>query len=229
MRPTLIIQIVALVAALAAFAVPGHAQETAAPATTTAAGTTTAQAPAAAPARTATAAAPTRTAPAAARTTATPAPRAADPEAQPIPEGSGGPVSVDAGLGGTAFRLLLGLLIVVGLIMGVWYVMKRIQRSRYPALEGTGSELIAVLATTPLGPNRALHIVRVGEQVVLVGATDHAVQTVAHLDADTAAAVVRNLPPAGGGIGAAARTRAVATSADATSWVDKLRAMTTRR
>lgn len=226
MRPTLIIQIIAVVAVLAALAAPGHAQVTAPAedAATTSATTTTPANPAPAGATTAVAAAKTTTA-----TKAAPAPGASGPESQPIPEGSSGPVSVDAGLGGTAFRLLLGLVIVVGLIMGVWYVMKRIQRSRYPALDETRPQLIGVLATTPLGPNRALHIVRVGDEVVLVGATDHAVQTVAHLDADTAAAVVRSLPPTDGGPGAAARTRAVETASGSESWVDRLRAMTTRQ
>lgn len=228
MRQTLIIQIIALVAVLAAYAGPGHAQMSA-PATGTTTGTTTATAPAE-PTTTGPATTGATTTPKATTAKAAPAPAASDPESQPIPEGSSGPVSVDAGLGGTALRLLLGLLVVVGLIMGVWYVMKRVQRSRYPALDDSGGgQLISVLATTPLGPNRALHIVRVGEEVVLVGATDHAVQTVAHLDADTAAAVVRTMPPADGGPGVAARARAVETSGGFASWVDKLRAMTTRQ
>lgn len=118
-------------------------------------------------------------------------PAADDPESQPIREGSGGPVSVSGGIGGTLVRLMIGLLLVVGLIFAVWWVMKRVQRSRYPAVEADATGLIGVMATTPLGPNRALHLVRVGDEVVLVGATEQSVQAVARLDAATASAITR--------------------------------------
>ena len=168
------------------------------------------------------------TAPAAAAT-AKASTTAPDPESLPIPEGSSSPVSVGGGdLGGTALRLLLGLLVVVALILGVWYLLKRIQRGRYPALGETGAGLISVLATTPLGPGRALHIVRVANQVVLVGATDHAVQAVANLDAETAAAIMRAVGPDDGGPGAVARARAMETTGAPASMIEKVRAMTVR-
>jgi flagellar biogenesis protein FliO len=158
----------------------------------------------------------------------------ADPnEKLPIPEGSSGPVSVSGDAGGTLIRLVLGLGIVVGLIGGVWYVMKRIQRSRYPAMDDRNpAGLIDVLATTSLGPNRALHLVKVGEELVLVGSTDHSVAPITRIGAEDAA----NLAGAGapepksfrGDPGAAARTRAKTAAADA-SVVDRLRAMTARR
>lgn len=164
-----------------------------------------------------------------------------DPESLPIPEGSSSPTSLSGGGGGTLLRLGLGLVVVVGLIAGVWFVMKRIQRSRYPALdERGGSSVIDVVATTSLGPNRTLHLVRIGEEIVLVGATDHSVNAVARIGADDAAGVTE-VAPAGPGFSrhaAAAsatmddRERAVATAsvppADATL-VERLRAMTTRR
>lgn len=150
-----------------------------------------------------------------------------DPENQPIPEGSGGPVSVSGGMGGTLMRLIFGLALVVGLIFAVWHVLRRVQRSRYPSVEPDVSGLIGVVATTPLGPNRALHLVRVGEEVVLVGATEQSVQAVARLDAATAAIIARAVPAPDEGPGAAARSRAVETSG-AESLLDRLRKMTTR-
>lgn len=127
--------------------------------------------------------APSTTAPATTTTTV-------DPESLPIPEGNGGPVSVGGGMAGSFMRLMFGLAIVVALIFGVWHLLKRVQRGRYPALAQSDDGLVGVLATTPLGPNRALHIVRIGTTVVLVGATDHAIQTVTTLDAATAAALI---------------------------------------
>jgi flagellar biogenesis protein FliO len=158
----------------------------------------------------------------------------ADPnEKLPIPEGSDNPVSMSGGAGGTLIRLVLGLGVVVGLIGGVWYVMKRIQRSRYPAMDDRNpAGLIDVLATTSLGPNRSLHLVKVGEEIVLVGSTDHQVAPITRIGAEDAAALAGAEAPQPksfrGDPGAAARTRAQQSAADQ-SVVDRLRAMTARR
>jgi flagellar protein FliO/FliZ len=158
----------------------------------------------------------------------------ADPnEKLPIPEGSDGPVSVSGDAGGTLLRLVLGLGVVVGLIAGVWFVMKRIQRSRYPAMDDRNpAGLIDVLATTSLGPNRSLHLVRVGEEIVLVGSTDQSVAPITRIGAEDAAALAGSGAPEPtsfrGDPGAAARTRAQKSAADQ-SVVDRLRAMTARR
>ena len=210
----------ALVALLAALAVaaPSALAQGAAPegASTTAARAATAPAGADAPAR--------------GRTTA-------DPESQLIPEGSSRPTSIDAGGAGTLLRLLIGLVIVVGLIAAVWYVMKRVQRSRFPALEERGSALVEIVTTTPLGPNRSLHLIRVGEELLLIGSADGGITPITTLDGEQAAALVDLAPPGprfgappggAGGPGADDRARAVAT-AGLGSLVERLRAMTTRR
>jgi len=188
-------------------------------------------APAAAQTTTAaTTAAATEKAPASKAATSVPA----DPDEKlPIPEGSDSPVSVSGGAGGTLIRLMLGLGIVVGLIAAVWYVMKRVQRSRYPAMDDRNpAGLIDVLATTSLGPNRSLHLVKVGEEIVLVGSTDHSVAPITRIGADDAAGLAGAGAPQPkafrGDPGSAARTRAETAAADA-SVVDRLRAMTARR
>jgi flagellar protein FliO/FliZ len=160
-----------------------------------------------------------------------------DPETLPIPEGSPAPTSLSGEGGGTLLRLGIGLIVVIGLIAAVWFVMKRIQRGRYPALEEGGPALIDVVTTTPLGPNRSLHLVRVGEELVLVGSTDHSVTGLARLGVEESAALV-DLAPAGprfgtgtgtpGGPGVDDRARAAATAGEATL-VERLRALTTRR
>ncbi|WP_217915202.1 flagellar biosynthetic protein FliO [Miltoncostaea marina] len=214
--------LVALLAALA-FAVPSALAQGSAPerASTTAARAATA--PAAGADAGARAPATTRT--------------AADPESQLIPEGSSRPTSIDAGGAGTLLRLLIGLVIVVGLITAVWYVMKRVQRSRFPALEERGSGLVEIVTTTPLGPNRSLHLIRVGDDLLLIGSADGGITPITTLDREQAAALVDLAPPAPrfgappggpGGPGADDRARAVAT-AGIGSLVERLRAMTTRR
>ena len=79
--------------------------------------------------------------------------------------------------------------------------------------------LIDILATTSLGPNRTLHLVKVGEEIVLVGSTDHSVAPITRIGAEDAAglagragAAQPQAPPAGDP-GAATRTRAQTTSA----------------
>jgi flagellar biosynthetic protein FliO len=171
--------------------------------------------------------------PAAAQTTTAPV----DPETLPIPEGSAAPTSLSGDGGGTMLRLGIGLIVVMGLIAAVWFVLKRVQRSRYPALEEKGPSLIDVVTTTSLGPNRSLHLVRVGEELVLIGSTDHGVTSLARLGADESAALVDMAAPdhrpgagpsAPWGGGTDARARAAATATDATL-VERLRALTTRR
>lgn len=103
---------------------------------------------------------------------------------QPIPTGDSAPTGVPAGVGGSVLRLAVGLVVVVGLIAALWWVMKRVQRSRYPGAEGRAGTAVEIVATTALGPNRALHLVRVGDQTILIGATEHAITTVARLSDD---------------------------------------------
>jgi flagellar protein FliO/FliZ len=165
----------------------------------------------------------------------------ADPEALPIPEGSSAPGGISGGAGDTLMRLGLGLVIVVGLIALVWYVLKRVQRSRYPSMERAGRSggLIDVVSTASIGPNRALHVVRVGEEVVLVGSTDHAITALTRLGSDDLAGLIdvppttstfgRNPPPpSAGGPGVDDRVRAVTTSGDG-ALLERLRSMTTRK
>jgi len=163
-----------------------------------------------------------------------------DPETLPIPEGSAAPTSLSGEGGGTMLRLGIGLIVVMGLIAAVWYVLKRIQRSRYPALDekggaGTGG-LIDVVTTTSLGPNRSLHLVRVGDELVLIGSTDHGVTSLAHLGVTESARVVDAAMP--GRSGATASTpsggrrmddHARSAAPPDGSLVERLRALTTRR
>ena len=146
--------------------------------------------------------------PAAAATTTAPA----DPESLPIPEGSSGPGELTGGAGDTLLRLGLGLVVVVG--------------------------LIDVVSSTSIGPNRTLHVVRVGEEIILVGSTDHTITALTRLgDEDlvdlvdvppTTGTFGRGGAPPAGGPGVDDRVRAVTTSREG-ALMDKLRSMTTRK
>src|SRR5204863_218995 len=69
-------------------------------------------------------------------------------------------------------KMVVGLAIVLGLIYGIYRMLKRF--SNRP---GTVRDVSAmkVVATTQLSPARALHLLRVGDELVLVGSAEHGV------------------------------------------------------
>jgi flagellar protein FliO/FliZ len=77
-----------------------------------------------------------------------------------------------AGGGGTLVRTIVGLAIVLAVIWGISWVLRQVKASREGSASGPGLD---TLATLPLGPNRALHLVRAGDEVHLVGAAEHGI------------------------------------------------------
>jgi flagellar protein FliO/FliZ len=63
-------------------------------------------------------------------------------------------------------RTIAGLAIVIGVIYGLYWILKQVKASREDKALGSG---LKTLATLPLGPNRAMHLIRAGDEVVLVG------------------------------------------------------------
>jgi len=76
------------------------------------------------------------------------------------------------GGGGSIVRTIVGLAIVIGVIYGVAWVLRQVKASRQPRATGTG---LAALASVPLGPNRSVHLVRAGRDLVLLGVAEHGV------------------------------------------------------
>jgi flagellar protein FliO/FliZ len=74
--------------------------------------------------------------------------------------------------GGSLVRTFVGLAIVLAVIYGVAWVLKQVKASKEDRQRGTSLESTAVV---PLGPNRALHLVRAGRELVLVGVAEHGV------------------------------------------------------
>jgi flagellar protein FliO/FliZ len=76
------------------------------------------------------------------------------------------------GGGGSLVRTIVGLAIVIGVIYGVAWVLRQVKASRQPRATGAG---LATLASVPLGPNRSVHLVRAGRDLVLLGVAEQGV------------------------------------------------------
>jgi flagellar protein FliO/FliZ len=75
-----------------------------------------------------------------------------------------------ASTGGSLVRTIVGLAVVLGVIYGLYWVLKQVKASKDSADAGESLETVASLN---LGPNRSLHLVRVGTEIVLLGAAEH--------------------------------------------------------
>jgi flagellar protein FliO/FliZ len=97
-----------------------------------------------------------------------PAAFAADGESTPLNLKSGSTSSQTAQTAGSGglVRTIVGLAVVIGVIYGLYWVLKQVKASREEKAHGSG---LHTLATLPLGHNRSLQLVRAGDEVVLVG------------------------------------------------------------
>jgi flagellar protein FliO/FliZ len=87
-----------------------------------------------------------------------------DPDAAPSQAAN----STSSGL----VRTIVGLAIVIGVIYGLYWILKQVKAAREETASGDG---LQTLATLPLGTNRSIHLVRAGHEIVLVGAGEHGV------------------------------------------------------
>jgi flagellar biosynthetic protein FliO len=98
----------------------------------------------------------------------------------------GGPTTTTVPSSGAADlgRVVLGLILVVLVIGALYAGMKRAQRGKLPGGRASGS--VKVVETTQLGPGRNLHVVHIGDRVLLVGATDHGITLLQGYDREEA-------------------------------------------
>ena len=103
-----------------------------------------------------------------------PAALAADGERTPLnlSDESAAPAQAAGSTGGGLVRTIVGLAIVIGVIYGLYWVLKHVKAAREDTASGDG---LKTLATLPLGANRSIHLVRAGHELVLVGAGEHGV------------------------------------------------------
>jgi flagellar protein FliO/FliZ len=98
--------------------------------------------------------------------------------------------------GGSIVRTIVGLAVVLGVIYGLYWVLKQVKASKEESASGAGLES---LATLPLGTNRSLHLVRAGGEIVLLGSAEHGVTPIRRYSEAEARALglIGTLEPAG--------------------------------
>ena len=117
--------------------------------------------------------------------------------------GSGSPVAVGSATGDIV-RTIVGLAVVLAVVDGVDYLLKSAAKAR----TAQGDSRIEVVATTTVAPNRSLHLVRSGDELILIGAAENAITPLRvysaeeagrmELQARTAAQPGAPAPPAAG-------------------------------
>jgi flagellar protein FliO/FliZ len=110
---------------------------------------------------------------------------AEDSERTPLKldDGEGAAAAGSSGGGGSIVRTIVGLAIVIGVIYGVYWILKQVKASREESASGAG---LSSVATLPLGTNRSLHLVRSGQELVLLGVGEQGVVPIRHYSEDEA-------------------------------------------
>lgn len=88
------------------------------------------------------------------------------------PKGSPAEKAAETGGGGGIARMIVGLALVLGVIYGLAWVLKQIKSSKDAEATGTGMTQVSSL---PLGPGRSVHLLRVGDELLLVGSAEKGV------------------------------------------------------
>lgn len=88
--------------------------------------------------------------------------------------------------GGGMVRTIVGLAVVIGVIYGLHWILKQVKSGREQRSSGSGLD---ALSTLQLAPGRALHLVRAGSEVVLVGSAEHGVTPIRVYSEDEADAL----------------------------------------
>jgi flagellar protein FliO/FliZ len=116
-----------------------------------------------------------------------PAAFAANGENTPLKLDDGAPATTAQGAsGGSLVRTIVGLFVVLAVIYGLYWVLKKVKSSKDSAASGSGLE---TLATMPLGTNRALHLVRAGREIVLIGTAENSISPIRRYSEDEARAL----------------------------------------
>jgi len=84
---------------------------------------------------------------------------------------------VDWGTGQLLSRLALSVVLVIGLGAAALYVSKKV----LPRVTNTMGREVRVIETTCLGPRKALHLVEVGSQRLLIASTNDSVTMLTHV------------------------------------------------
>lgn len=91
--------------------------------------------------------------------------------------------------GGELARTVAGLAIVLAVLFGVYWLFKTYAKGKQTKSDGR----LEIVATTALAPNRAVHLIRVGDGLVLVGSAEGAITRLKAYSVDESAALEARL------------------------------------
>jgi flagellar protein FliO/FliZ len=91
-----------------------------------------------------------------------------------LPSDTGSTHASVGGGAGSLTRTFIGLAVVVAIIYGLTWILRKSKASNSGAVRTTGFGLSAE-ASVPLGPNRSVHLIRAGRELVLVGSAEQGV------------------------------------------------------
>lgn len=121
-------------------------------------------------------------------------------ENTPLNLGSSTAAHASSGGGSSLVRTIVGLFVVIVVIWGIAWILRRVKGGGGQRPAGKG---LAQVATLPLGGGRSVALVRAGQELVLVGISEHAVtpiRTYTEAEAIEAGFDLRNDPgPDAGG------------------------------
>jgi flagellar protein FliO/FliZ len=107
--------------------------------------------------------------------------------------------STVSGGGGGLARTFIGLAVVVAVIYGLTWVLRQMKKSSSGELGAHGIGL-STEASMPLGPNRSVHLIRAGRELVLVGSAEHGIVPIRTYTEDEARSLgLIEQPQLGGG------------------------------
>ncbi len=79
------------------------------------------------------------------------------------------------------FGMLLGLFLVIGLVYLTAFVYQKMLKIKLND-NNTKTQAPKIVATTPLGQNKNLHIIKINEEYILVGATQNSITYLKDID-----------------------------------------------
>ncbi|HEV7939120.1 MAG TPA: flagellar biosynthetic protein FliO [Solirubrobacteraceae bacterium] len=91
-------------------------------------------------------------------------------EQTPLNLGSPSPGSHPSSGGASIVRTIVGLAIVLGVIWGLSWILRQVKGRRDPRVAATGLTSVAAL---PLSSGRSVHLVRAGNDYLLLGSAEH--------------------------------------------------------
>lgn len=92
---------------------------------------------------------------------------------QQLPSDEEGASLSSGGTAGPIVRLIVGLGVVLAVVYGLYWLLRAHARGKGKLV--VADDRLRVMAATPLGPGRALHLVKVGDELVLVGSAESAI------------------------------------------------------